>query len=172
MEKTLAIINQMEQDGVIGRYAIGGAIAATLYIEPIQTYDLDIFVIFPVSASGLISITPIYAYLADRGYATKGETIEIEGWPVQFLPVFNLLTEEGLAQAADVKFGDAPTRVLTAEHLGAIMLQTGRPKDIARLCQFFEFDAIERRRFQEIIERHGLIEKWESFRRRFLNETA
>ena len=39
MEKTLAIINQMERDGVIDRYAIGGAIAATLYVEPIQTYD-------------------------------------------------------------------------------------------------------------------------------------
>jgi hypothetical protein len=39
MEKTLAVINQMERNGVIDRYAIGGAIAATLYVEPIQTYD-------------------------------------------------------------------------------------------------------------------------------------
>lgn len=28
MEKTLAIINRMEQEGVIGQYAIGGAVAA------------------------------------------------------------------------------------------------------------------------------------------------
>ncbi len=41
-----------------------------------------------------------------------------------------------------------------------------------RLCQFFEFGAIERQRFQEIIERHDLAEKWESFRRRFLNEIS
>lgn len=59
MEKTLAVINQLEQEGLVGRYAIGGAIAATRYIEPIQTYDLDIF----VSPSGLISISPIYTYL-------------------------------------------------------------------------------------------------------------
>ena len=44
MEKTLAVINKLEQQGLIGRYAIGGAVAATRYIEPIQTYDLDIFV--------------------------------------------------------------------------------------------------------------------------------
>jgi hypothetical protein len=36
MQKALAIVNQLEQEGVIGRYAIGGAVAATRYIEPIQ----------------------------------------------------------------------------------------------------------------------------------------
>jgi hypothetical protein len=47
MEKTLAVINQLEQEGVIGRYAIGGAVAATLYIGPIQTFNLYIFIILP-----------------------------------------------------------------------------------------------------------------------------
>lgn len=89
MEKTLAVINEMEREGIIDRYAIGGAIAATLYVEPVQTYDLDIFVIFPVSPTGLISVSPIYAYLTERGYVAEGEAINIEGWPVQFLPVFN-----------------------------------------------------------------------------------
>jgi hypothetical protein len=63
MEQTLAVINQLEREGLIGRYAIGGAVAATRYIEPIQTYDLDIFVVLPVAPSGLISLTPIYSYL-------------------------------------------------------------------------------------------------------------
>jgi hypothetical protein len=52
---------------------------------------------------------------------------------VQFLPVYNALTEEALAHAAQVMFGTTPTRVLSAEYLSAIMLQTGRPKDHARL---------------------------------------
>lgn len=53
MEKTLSVINKLEDSGIIGRYAIGGAVAATRYIEPIQTFDLDIFVIFTLSQSGL-----------------------------------------------------------------------------------------------------------------------
>ncbi len=57
MEKTLAILNQLEHEGIIGRYAIGGAVAATRYIEPIQTYDLDIFVMLPVAPSELVSLT-------------------------------------------------------------------------------------------------------------------
>lgn len=170
MEKTLTIINQMERDGVIGRYAIGGAIAATLYVEPIQTYDLDIFVIFPVSPSGLISASPIYTYLAAHGYRAEGEAINIEGWPVQFLPVFNPLTDEALTMAQDVQFGDTPTRVLTAEHLAAIMLQTGRPKDYARLAQFIESDILNQSRLQEILVRHNLGSKWVQYRQRFAGD--
>jgi len=172
MERTLAVINQLEQQGLIGRYAIGGAVAATRYIEPVQTYDLDIFVVLPVSPSGLISITPIYTYLTQRGYTPQGECIVIEGWPVQFLPVHNELTEEALARAIDVEFGSTPTRVFSAEYLAAIMLETGRPKDLARLVQFFEFDALDRALLQDIVARHGLTSKWEGFRRRFLGENG
>jgi len=172
MEKTLAVINELEREGLIGRYAIGGAVAATRYIEPIQTYDLDIFVILPVAPSGLISLTPIYNYLTQRGYAPQGEMIVIEGWPVQFLPVYNPLAEEALEQAIEVEFGSTPTRVFSAEHLAAIMLQTGRPKDHARLIQFFEFKALDRAVLESIVARHGLTSKWENFRRRFLNENT
>jgi hypothetical protein len=33
----------MQSDGVIERYAIGGAVGATFYLEPIATLDVDIF---------------------------------------------------------------------------------------------------------------------------------
>ena len=33
MEKTLQVLNRMEAAGVVGRYAIGGAIAATFYVQ-------------------------------------------------------------------------------------------------------------------------------------------
>ncbi len=175
MEKTLAVINQLEKDDIIGRYAIGGAVAATRYIEPIQTCDLDIFVIlptdsYPLSPSGLVSITPIYTRLTQYGYAPQGECVIIEGWPVQFLPVYNELIEEALERAVDVDFGSTPTRVLSAEYLAAIMLETGRPKDHARLLQFFEYDVIDRFVLDDIVLRHSLAARWESFQKRFLNE--
>lgn len=169
MEKTLSVINQLEAEGLIGRYAIGGAMAATRYIEPIQTYDLDIFIMLPVASSGLISISPIYSYLTQRGYMSEGACIVIEGWPVQFLPVYNPLTEEAVARAVEARFGASPTRVLGAEYLAAIMLETGRPKDHARLVQFFEFNALDRAALEEIVARHGLSPKWEAFRKRFMS---
>lgn len=43
MKETLQVLNQMVADGVIDGYVIGGAIAATYYLEPIDTDDLDVF---------------------------------------------------------------------------------------------------------------------------------
>ena len=42
MKATLEMINRMESDGVIGRYAIGDAVGATFYLEPLATADVDV----------------------------------------------------------------------------------------------------------------------------------
>ncbi len=76
MEKALIVINEMERESVIERYAIGGAIAATRYIEPIQTYDLDIFVLLSGSSTGLISVSPIYTWLTSRGHTPQRDLCE------------------------------------------------------------------------------------------------
>src|SRR6059036_3955712 len=46
MKRTLEVINRMEADGVIGRHAIAGAVAAYNYVESSATEDLDILVSF------------------------------------------------------------------------------------------------------------------------------
>ena len=35
IKHTIAAINQMQADGIIERYAIGGAVGATFYLEPV-----------------------------------------------------------------------------------------------------------------------------------------
>ncbi len=42
MKETLTIIEQLHADGVIWPYAIGGAVAATFYLEPVSTLDLNV----------------------------------------------------------------------------------------------------------------------------------
>jgi hypothetical protein len=39
---------------VIGEYAIGGAVAAFLYLEPGTTFDLDVFILWEASPNGLL----------------------------------------------------------------------------------------------------------------------
>jgi hypothetical protein len=157
----------MEADGIIERYAIGGAIASTFYLEPISTFDLDIFFAFTETADKFLSLAPLYNYLAALGYQVVGEAVEIEGWPVQFLPAFNPLLEEALVKATDIEFKGTPTRVRRAEHLVAVMLQTERAKDYARIIQFLEEDAIELSLLAGVLARHELTERWEEFKRRF-----
>jgi hypothetical protein len=163
VEKTLEIINRMEAEGVIGRYAIGGAMAAVFYVEPFTTFDLDIF-FFAASAPGeLITMTPVYEYLSRAGYETEGEAVNIEGWPVQFLPTYNPLVAEAVEQAVEIKFKSTPTRVLSAEHLVAVMLQTGREKDYARASKFLEEGVVNVERLTDILSRHRLTDKWREF---------
>ncbi len=168
---TIAAINQMRADGVIERYAIGGAVGATFYLEPVATLDVDIFVTFQPEAGGLLaSPQRIFDYLKARGGKMEGEYIVIAGWPVRFLPAAHPLVEEALAQAVEKEVAGTPARVFTAEHLAAIALQTGRAKDKARLLQFIEAGALDVARFQDVIFRYGLLEAWERFERQFLGD--
>jgi hypothetical protein len=152
MEKTLRVLNKMVKDGVLKQYAIGRAVAAIFYVEPINTNDLDIFFSATSGGSNLAVLAPLYKYLSDLGYDIQGEKIEIEGWPVQFLPVFNPLVEEALEQAKETVFDQTTTRVMTSEHLVAIMLKTGRLKDYARIQQFLEHKVVDRRRLTSILK--------------------
>jgi hypothetical protein len=173
IKNTIAAINQMQADGVIQRYAIGGAVGATFYLEPAATLDVDVFVSFqPEAGSLLVSPQPIFDYLKAHDGTVEGEYIIVAGWPVRFLPAANPLVTEALEQAVEHKVAGVPARVFTAEHLAAIALQTGRAKDKARLLQFVEAGALNVARFQDVIMRHGLAEAWRRFEQQFLGDTG
>jgi hypothetical protein len=62
------MINGMLNHGVVGKYAIAGAVGATFYLEPLATADVGIFVMLRTAAgSPLLSLAPIYDYLKARG---------------------------------------------------------------------------------------------------------
>lgn len=168
MEKIFAVLNQMESDGVIGRYAIGGAVGSIFWLEPITTKDLDVFVMLPTAPGGsLLTLGPIYEYLLARGYSPQGQFI-IEGWAVEFVPPGTPLVEEALAQAVARDVNGVSTRVFTAEHLAAICLQVGRPKDHDRVIRFVEAGALDAELFETILLRHDLWEKWQKFQQTYL----
>ncbi len=65
LSKALAVINRMKADGVIDKYAIGGAIGAMFYTEPSATYDLDVFI------SSRFNLAKLKEILARHGLAEK-----------------------------------------------------------------------------------------------------
>ena len=165
MKETLREINALQEAGIIGQSAIGGAMGATFYLEPISTYDLDIFVLFK---SPPLILAPIYEFLQARGHQAEGDAITICGWPVQFLPAESALLREAVEQAVAVDFEGVPTRVMTGEHLAAIAVQTGRAKDFARLLAFVESGQLDAGRLEDVLERHGLVDAWAKFEARYL----
>ncbi len=171
LETTLEVLNEMESAKVISKYAIGGAVAAFFYIEPGTTFDLDVFIAWePAPGSLLLSNAEIFDYLFKRGYTQlEREAIVIAGWAVQFLPTGNHLLKEALEQAVPFEVGGVPTRIFTQEHLMAVCLDVGRPKDLARLLQFIDEGDPDLNRFKEILARYKLSDKYGEFEKRFLS---
>lgn len=163
MEATLRVLNELEHEGAFARYAIGGAVGAIFYMEPFLTYDLDVFIVLPATAGGLLTLALVYEALRRRGYEESGECVTIEGVPVQFLPAYNPLVEEALAEAVETLYETTQTRVLRAEHLAAIMVQTGRDKDRQRFSTFLAEAELDRARLDGIIHRHGLEARWKQW---------
>jgi hypothetical protein len=172
VKTTLDMINRMQADGVIGKYAIGGAVGVIFYLEAFYTEDLDVFVVLPTTpGSSLLSLSPIYEYLTEHGCKVDGERIVIGDWPVQFLPPQGALEQEALDEAVNTDYEGTPTYVLSAEYLVAIALKTGRAKDYARVAMFLDQDAVNLERLNSILLRHGLLPKWERFKSKFSEES-
>jgi hypothetical protein len=174
MKQTLDVINRMEADGIIGRYAIAGAVAAYNYVEPTVTEDVDILIAFDSvqhrPQSGLVTLGPILSYLKDKGHSDfRKEGILIEGWAVQFIPVSSDLDAEALAKAAEVDLeihsgeGTVKSRVLRPEYIVATALRVGRPRDRVRIMQFLEEEAVDIGALCDVIGRHGLGDAWLTF---------
>ena len=58
--------------------------------------------------------------------------------------------------------------LITAEHLMAIALETGRAKHHARLVMFVEAVVADMDRLRDILARQWLLDAWAKFEKRFL----
>ena len=170
MERVIQVLNRMRDDGIVSDYAIGGGIAAVYYIEPYDTDDLDIFIPVPtvaVGEAGLLSLEPIYSYLANLGYKPVKEGVLIEDWLVQFIPVSESTQEDALVNARRAKYGNTDTKIFSPENLAAELLRSGRLKDHVRVVALLESGKLNMSVFREILERHDLEDKWRQFNERF-----
>ena len=165
MHRTLTVLNELERAGLLRRYAIGGAIGALFYMDQFETEDQDVFILLGTEVNPLTPLAPLHAELERRGFRLDGPYVVIHGVPVQFLPTWNALVEEAVDEARAVSYESVSTRVLTAEHLAAIMVQTGRPKDRSRLLSLREQADLNGARLTDILTRHDLQERFTSWTR-------
>lgn len=162
MEKTLKVVRELQRSRVISAYAIGGGIAATYYIEPILTYDLDIF--FIPKEERLDVLSPVYAELKKKGYRPDKELVIIEGIPVQFIPAYNPLVKEAVSAAVESTYKRAKTRILRPEYLLAIALQTNRSKDRERAIQLSNQAKLNSKLLSGLLGKYGLSERYRKLR--------
>jgi len=161
--KAIAVIEQLMAEGLIAKYAIGGAFGALFYLEPTETFDIDIFVhLDPSEGSFLVSMDPFIDRLEALGYTEWIEDkIVVEGCPIQFIPVAKPIEIEGLQRAERKPLaGEIQPFVFSPEYLMAIALDLSRPKDKVRLEQFHRTGTFNAKALADILKRHNLEEKW------------
>jgi hypothetical protein len=163
LRETLKVINELKKKNYIIDYAIGGGIAALFYIEPFLTYDLDVFIIPSKKGKGakedLILLTPIFDYLEKNGYSWKGEHIIVGGIPVQFIPA-DELEEEAVRNANQIEYEGIKTKVIKPEYLIAILLRSGRKKDVEKVERLLEQTEIEKKKLNDILRKYQLNKKF------------
>ena len=160
MDKVLGIINELVREDLIKDYAIGGGIAIVFYIEPILTYDIDVFYIPIYEEDVLITLKPIYDFLREKGYRESKEHVEIEGIPVQFIPVYNELIKDAVKDAVEIKYKDTKTKIVKVEYLIAILLQTNRPKDKERVLRIMDEANVDKKSLKQILKKYALSDKF------------
>ena len=169
IRKTIELINRLETEGVINRHAVGGAVGATFYLEPVATVDVDVFVAFR-EQGGLIMNHNLFR-VSQSSWRANGRRIRrCRRMARSVLPAEIPLLAEAIKHAVEKDVEGTEVRVFTAEHLAAVALQTGRAKDKARLLQFVEGKVLDMDNFKSILSRHGLEEKWKQFEKQFLGQ--
>ena len=150
-------MNELVAEKVIKDYAIGGAMGAMFYMEAVTTIDLDVFVVFNDDLN-LMPLRPIYDALKAKGYSPDEharECVNVAGTPVQFLPAYNPLLLEALEHARPFDYEGTPAKVLEAEYLAAICVQTGRMKDRLRVQMFLASEGFDREKFESLLDKFG-----------------
>jgi hypothetical protein len=167
MRRTLEVLNELQHEGLYSSWALAGAMGLNRYIDPVATHDLDVTVQLP-DAGLLVSLSPIYAALARRGFNdVRGEHIIIAGVAVQFLVAPpGGIAAEALSRAQSATMFDVPIRVFPLEHLLAIMLELGRPKDRVRLGMVLSQypERVPQTNFDDIVRRFKLSDRLTRFK--------
>jgi hypothetical protein len=161
---TLRIINRLVAEGLIESYSIGGSLAILYYSEPFHTDDMDIFCYVPGKPI-LFQLGPVWQFLENLGYKTKGLYITIEGVDVQFLsPGPNDgLEMEAMDTAVSIEVEGVPTHIFQLEYALAIKVKAGRPKNWNHIEIALNSAEPDVPKLESILQKFGLIEKWRRY---------
>ena len=124
------ILNGLKRRKVIKDYVVIGAIAATAYMEPIFTEDIDVIVLVDSDEEYLRA----FRRVGELAEGQEGMHHILGGVPVQMFPSNTKpLFRDVLDQALPVKFGRLRSKFASAEHLILLYLEPFREKDRLRI---------------------------------------
>lgn len=166
VESALRLANEAVEKGLIGSYAVAGAFAFIFHGEPFETKDLDLMMKLSLTHAGLVDLAPIWRHFVEGGAVAEGQFLRLSRILVDIVPACDALDDEALQEALTARVGRQIGRFLTAEHAVAIAVRTGRPRDQMKIVRLLDSapEAVDHRRLEEVLTRHGLLEAWRRLR--------
>ncbi|MBI4282019.1 MAG: hypothetical protein HY672_00830 [Chloroflexi bacterium] len=123
-------LNALKRRRAIRDYAIIGAVAATAYMEPIFTEDMDIIVLVDTDEEYLRT----FRRVAEFAEGQQGMHYTLGGVPVQMFPTTTKpLYRATLEGARPARIGGLRVKVASLEHLILLYLEAFRDKDHFRI---------------------------------------
>lgn len=163
----VAALNKFKRRRIIRDYAIIGAVAATAYMEPVFTEDIDVVILADSDEEYL----RVYAAIAAESETMDGMHHILGGVPVQIFPSTVMpLYRDAVEQAKKVRIDSIRAKVATAEHLILLYLTANRPRDRLRVGYLLE-DADDNR-LQSLLERFDDSQKTLAVRLRSLRGSS
>jgi hypothetical protein len=166
VESALRLANEAVEKGLIGSYAVAGAFAFIFHGEPFETKDLDLMMKLSLTHAGLVDLAPVWRHFVEGGAVAEGQFLRLSRILVDIVPACDALDDEALREAVTARVGRQTGRFLTAVHAVAIAVRTGRPRDQMKITRLLDSapEAIDHRRLEEVLVRHGLLEAWKRLR--------
>ena len=124
------VLNGLKRRRVIRDYAVIGAVAATAYMEPMFTEDLDIIILVDTDEEYLGT----FRRISELSEGQQGTHQTLGGVPVQMFPTTTMqLYQDALDAAHAARVGGLRVKMVTAEHLILLYLEAFRDKDQMRI---------------------------------------
>ena len=141
-------LNGLKRRKVIRDYVVIGAVAATNYMEPVFTEDIDVVVLVDTDEEYRSTFTAI----SRHAEAQDGMHQVLGGVPVQLFPSTTMpLYRDTLEGARSVRLGNLRVKFASAEHLILLYLLAFRERDQIRVR--YLLGSIDEHRLQRLLER-------------------
>ncbi len=131
----VSALNGFKRRRIIRDYAIIGAVAATAYMEPIFTEDIDVVILADTNEEYFEA----HGVIAGAPEEQDGMHQIVGGVPVQLFPTTVMpLYRDVVEQAQRVRIDNVRTKVATAEHLVLLFLIANRQRDRLRISYLLD----------------------------------
>ena len=123
-------LNGLKRRKVIRDYVVIGAVAATTYMEPVFTEDIDVIVLVDTDEE----YRSTFLAISRHAEAQDGMHQVLGGVPVQLFPSTTMpLYRDTLEGARQVRVGNLRVKFASAEHLIILYLLAFRERDHLRI---------------------------------------